>query len=89
MSDLVYYLTSSLFFDVSLLYYYINFRSSVIFCLFSGDIYLSLGISLSSPIFSASFITASELLCGEVLKTFVILSAILLPVKLSVAFVGF
>ena len=78
MVDLVYFITSLLFFDISLLYYYIIPRSSIIFCVFYGDIYLSLGISLSNPVFSASF-------CDEVLKTFVILSAILLPIKSPVA----
>ena len=42
------------------------------------NIYLSLGISLS-----CSFLT--ELFCGDVCETFVILSAILLPVKSPVA----
>ena len=59
-----------------LLYYYINLRSSISFCLFSGDIYLSLGISLSSPIFSALFVTVSKLFCNKVLEIFMILSAI-------------
>ena len=53
----------------------------MIFCLFSGDIHLSSGISLSDPIFSASFVTVFELFCGEVLETLAILSAILLPIK--------
>ena len=89
MVDLVYCLTSLLFFGILILYYYINLRSSMIFCLFSGDIYLSLGITLSNLIFSASLSTVSELFCGEVLETFVILSAILLAIKLPVASVFF
>ena len=72
------------FFDISLLYYYLNVKSSITFCLFSRDIYLSLGICLSY-----SFITVSELFCCKFFKTFVILpsynlataSAILLPIK--------
>ena len=40
MVSLVYCLTSLLFFDISLLYYYINLRSSMIFCLSSGHTYL-------------------------------------------------
>ena len=40
-----------LIFDISLLYYYNNFRSSIMLCLFSGDKYLSLGISLSYLVF--------------------------------------
>ena len=47
----------------------------MICCLFSGDIYLTLSI----------FSFVSELLCGEVFETFVILSAILLPIKSLVA----
>ena len=66
---------------ILLLYYYINLRSSVVFCLFSGDIYLSLSISLLITIFFASFITVSKLLYGGVLETFVILWIILLPIK--------
>ena len=49
-------------------------------CFSSGDIYASLGISLSC---SLEFI--SELFCGEVFGTFVIFSAILLPTRLPVA----
>ena len=60
MVDLVYYLTNLLVFDGPLLYYYINLRSSIIFCLSSGDIYLSLGTSLS-----CSIVTVFELFCGE------------------------
>ena len=52
--------------------YYLN--SSIICCIFSGDIYLSLGISVSSKLF-----------CGDFLVTPVILSAILLPIKSPVA----
>ena len=69
--NLVICLTSLLFYDNPLLYYYINLRSSIIFCLFSGGTYLSLGTSLSNPIFSVSFVTVSELICGEVFETFV------------------
>ena len=64
----------------------------MIFCHSSGDIYFSLSISLSSPIFSASFVTAFELFCCEVLENFMILSSLLLPLKSPVAstfFFGF
>ena len=57
-------------------YYYINLRSPIIFCLSSGEIYLSLGIS-------SSFV--SELFCSEVFEIPVILSAILFPMKSPVA----
>ena len=55
--DLLYCLKSLLFFDIPLLHYYIYPRSSIIFCLSSGDIYLSLVISLL-----CSFVTVSELI---------------------------
>ena len=76
----VYYLKDLLFFDIPLLYYYINLRSSIIFFLSTGDIYLSLDISLL-----CSFLTVSKLFFSDVLETFMILSAILLPVKSPVA----
>ena len=58
MVDLMYCLTYLLYFDIALLYYCIDLRSLIIFCHSSGDIYLSLGISLS-----CSFVTVSELFC--------------------------
>ena len=80
MIDLVYYLKNLSFFDIPLLYYYINLRLSIIFCFCSRDICIYLGISLS-----CSFVIVSELFCGELLQTFVILLAILLPIKSTVA----
>ena len=71
---MVYFLTNLLSFDIPLLYYYINLRPSIIFCPFSGDIYLSLDISLSFLLL-ANF----RLFYGEVFETFVVLTAILLP----------
>ena len=68
-----------------LLYCYINIRSSIVFCLSSGNTYLFLGISLSNPVFFLSLLNVSEIFCGELLETFVIESAILLPVKSPVA----
>ena len=76
MIDLVYHITNLSFFHIPLLYCYINLRSSIIFCLSSGDIYLSLDISLA-----CSFETISELFRGEIFETFVIPVAILLPSK--------
>ena len=55
----------------------------MISCLFSGDIYLSFGISLSPS--SVSFVTVPKLLCGDVPETSVILLGILLPIKSPVA----
>ena len=90
---MVLYITSeSPFISTHLLYYYIkifklryytiilNIILSITFYLSSGDIYLSLGISLSF-----SFVTVSELFCCEFFETFVILLAILLPIKSQVA----
>ena len=50
----------------------------MICCLFSGDMYLSFGISISS-----SFCECNSL--GDFFETLVILSAILLPIKSPVA----
>ena len=78
MVDSLYHLIRLLFFDIPLLllYYYINLRSSIIFCLCYGDAYLSLSISSS---------LVSQLFCSEVFKTLVILLAILFPMKSPVA----
>ena len=65
-------LINLLFFDVTLLYCYINLNSSIICCLFYGDIYLSFGICECNPL-------------GDSFEKFLILSAILLPIKLSAA----
>ena len=62
-------------------YYHIIFRSSVVSFLFLVDIYLPLDIYLSNPIFSASVSIVYKLFGGGVLETYVIMSAILLPIK--------
>ena len=82
MVNLMYCLTIFLYFDVPLLYYYINHISLIIIYLFSGDIYLSFGISISNLVFFVLASTVSGLFCGKLLVTFVILSAISLPIKL-------
>ena len=73
-------LKNLLLFDIPLLYCYINLRSSITFYLSSGDTCLSLDISLLS-----SFVFVSEYFCSEVFETFVILSAILFPIKSPIA----
>ena len=78
MVDLMYCLASLLFSDIPLSYYYINLKSSTVFCLISRERYLSLGIFST---FSVSFVTVSELFCGKAFENFVILSAVLLLVK--------
>ena len=74
-------LINLLFFDIPLLYYYTNLNTSIIYCLFSGYTYLSFGISIS--------LLASSLCEGKSLEDFfqrfLILSAILLPIKSPVA----
>ena len=77
----MYCLLNILFFDIPSLYYYANLNSSIIRCLFSGDIYLSFGISIS--LLALLFCECSSL--EDFLKIFVILSAILSPIDLPVA----
>ena len=55
----------ALYIYIPLLYYYINLRSSIIFCLSSGDVYLPLDTSLS-----CSFVTVFELFWCEVFEIF-------------------
>ena len=81
----IYWKIICIFFDITLLYYFLNFRSPIICCLFSGDIHFSFGIFLSRPIFAFSFAVGSRLFFHEVIRTFIILSAILLPIKSPVA----
>ena len=81
---MVYLITSLLIFDIPLLCQYFNLKSSIFSCLSSGDIYLSLGISLLF-----SFVTVSKLFCCEFCKTFMILLAILFPIKSPVVYAVF
>ena len=75
----------SILFNRFLIFWYSNLRSLIIFCLFAWGIYLSLGVSLWLSIFSVTFITISILFYGEILKTFVIILAVLLPTRSPVA----
>ena len=79
MVDLVYCLASLLFFDLPLLYYYINLNLSIICCFSSRDICLSFGIPVSRS-------TVSEVFWVDF---FVILLATLLPIKSPVASAAF
>ena len=81
MVDLIYCLTNLLLLDIPLLYY-VNLNSSIICCLFSGDIYLSFGISNSS-----SFCECNSL--EDLFETLGILSAILLPINMTRCFCCF
>ena len=64
-------------FDIPLLYCYTNLNSSIIYCLSSGDMYLFLGVALSTSTSVLSFGNSSV----DFFETLVILSAILLPIK--------
>ena len=77
----MYYVTNLLFFDTPLLYYYTNLNSSIICCLFSGDMYLFLGVAYYTSISVSSFGNSFV----DFFETLVILSAILLPIKSPVA----
>ena len=81
MVDLMHCLTNLLFFDIPLLYYYTNHNSSIICCIFSGDIYLSFGVSESS--FASLFCERNFVL--DFFETLLILSTILLPTESPVA----
>ena len=74
-------LTNLRCFDIPLLHYFTNLNSSIICCLSSGDMYLFLGVALSTSssvtLFCNSFV--------DFLERLVILSAILLPIKSPVA----
>ena len=72
----MHYLTNLLFFDISLVYYLINFNLSITFYICSEHIYLSLGVFLSF-----SFLTVSEFF-----ETYVILLAHLLPNQITTSF---
>ena len=70
-------------FDILLLYYWNTLRSSIIFCVCSGDIYIYIFFRyfFSCSTCSILFLTVTELFCGEFAETFIILSAILLLIK--------
>ena len=93
MNDLVYYLRNLLIFWYSIIItMLLTLYSSQLMnnlLSFFGDVYLPFGIFLTNSIFSVLFVTVSGVLCGEILETFVILSAILLPVKSPAASVDF
>ena len=71
-----------LFFDILLLYFYINLNSSIIGCLSCSDIYLSFGISLLAS-FECNSIRSNSF--GDFFDVLVILSATVLPIKSPVA----
>ena len=89
MLDLLYHLISLLFFDITLFYYYNNLSLLIVCFFFLRYMHISVGISLSSPIFPSSFVTISELFYSEVFGTFEIISAVLLLIKSPVYSVAF
>ena len=80
-------LANLLFFDIQLLYYYTDLNSSIICCLFSGDIYFyfSIFILFSFAFECNSFEALCEWNCFRDFAILLILSAILLPIKSPVA----
>ena len=68
---------------ILLILYYVNLNSWIICCLFSGDIYFSFGISISSKLL---FCECNFL---EYFEAHVILFVILLPIKSPVAYAVF
>ena len=58
-------LPNKLYFYITLLYYYINIRSSITLWVFPGGLFFSLGISVSVFL----LLTASEVISGEVNQT--------------------
>ena len=86
MVDLIYCVANVLFFDISLLYYYTNLNSSMICCLFSGDMYLSFCFSLLalSKLF-LNVISSTIFLNAFQLKHLLFFAAIFLPIKVASA----
>ena len=70
-------LINLLFFNIPLLYCYINLKSSIICRHFSGDMYLVFGTSVLLLALLVLECNSAE----DFFETLVILSAILLPVK--------
>lgn len=68
--------TVLLIFDIPLLYYSTNLNSLIIFCLSSGDIFLSFAISVS-------LLNVSRVLPGDAFVTFVLLLANLFSCSLQ------
>ena len=83
MVDSMSCLRDLLFFDIPLSYFYTNLNSSIMCRLSSGDTYLFFGTSFGQTL--PTSISLSRCFDEDFLKTPVILSAILLPIKSPVA----
>ena len=81
MIYLMHCLSNLLFFEIPLLYCYTNLNSSIICCFSSRDMYIFLGVALSTSTFFSSVGNTFV----DFFETIVILSAILLPIKSLVA----
>ena len=77
----MYCLTNLLFFDIALLYYYINLSSSIIHCLSLGYIYIYIYTFYLVFLFHFYFLLNYFVNAIPLMIFFVILSAILLPIK--------
>ena len=82
----MHHLSNLLCFIIPLLYYYINLNSLIICCLSCGDLYLTFGILLLASFDDNSFECNSF---ENSFDLFVIVSAILLPIKSPVASAAF
>ena len=80
MVDVMRCLPNLLFFDIPFLYCYTNLNSSIICYFSSGDMYLFIGASILSSEYDFLDFSAEDFS-----ETIVILSAISLPIKSSVA----
>ena len=78
---LLYQLLKILVFDCQTVIFWYSIITLLYYCPIINDFFLSLGISLLW-----SFVIVSKLICGELLEIFVILLAILLPIKSPVSF---
>ena len=86
--DLVRCLTNVLFFDIPLLCCYSILNSSIICCLLSGDMYLSVGTSNLSSLCernSSKLNFLEDFFEHHSVEKLVILSSVLLPIKSPVA----
>ena len=81
--DLVFGVLSNKFIIFFIFHYYIIIL--ILLLSFSGYIYIYFDVFLWSPILSVSLAALPKLFCGGVLETFVILLAILLPIKSPLA----
>ena len=84
---ILYQLLKILVFDCQNCYFWYSIITLLYYCPIINNFFLSLGIYLSLGIsLSWSFVIVSKLICGEFLEIFLILLAVLLPIKSPVSF---